>query len=246
MHERKVRALFPSAVSWQGQEPRFSEPLYILAFTNRSGSNLLADYLRQTRKFRGFGEGLNWDEIRASFGRSPVESFPDYIEQLAGPPGTHKTWGIKASWSQIILLKRANILSMFSGVRIIHSIRQDLLGQAVSHWIAYQTNQWTSNQKVSGIVPEFSVDRIEQILMDIVRSNSYIDLLSRALDIPRYVVVYEELQDDPEGEIKRLAQAFGVDLHGWTSAEPRISRQRNNVNREFRDLCLQAWRTEIR
>ena len=57
-HESKIRALFPDAFAWQGPEPLFSKPLYVLAFTNRSGSNLLADYLLQTGRFRGFGEAL--------------------------------------------------------------------------------------------------------------------------------------------------------------------------------------------
>lgn len=244
-HERKIRALFPGAFAWQGAEPKFSKPLYILAFTNRSGSNLLADYLRQTGKFRGFGEGLNWDEIQRSIERSPVASFPDYVAQLAGPPNTPGIWGVKASWTQIILLRRANILSMFPGVRIIHSVRQDLLGQAVSHWIAHQTNQWTSTQKGRDITPEFAADRIEQILMDIVRSNSYIDLLSRTLGLPRHAVVYEHLQDDPAGEMKRLAQALSIELEDWQPGTPRISRQRDETNDSFRNDCLEVWQSAL-
>lgn len=246
LHERHVRNLFPDAFAWHGTQPHFSsKPLYILAFTNRSGSNLLADYLRQTGRFRGFGEGLNWDEIRRSLETRPAASFPDYIARLAGPLDEPGIWGIKASWDQIIMLQRANILSMFSGVQIIHSVRRDLLGQAVSHWIAHQTNQWTSAHKESGIKPDFSLESVEQILMDIVRSNTYIDLIARTLGIPRHVVVYERLQDDPAAEISRLAESVSIDLGTWQPRTPRISQQRNETNESFRARCLEAWQAAV-
>lgn len=246
LHEKHIRNLFPDAFTWPGTQTHFfSKPLYILAFTNRSGSNLLADYLRQTGRFRGFGEGLNWDEIRRSLETVPTASFPDYIARLAGPLNEPGIWGIKASWEQIIILQRANILSMFSGVKIIHSVRRDLLGQAVSHWIAHQTKQWTSIHKESGITPDFSLDRIEQILMDIVRSNTYIDLIARSLGIQRHVVVYERLQDDPAAEISRLADAVSIDLGTWQPRTPRISQQRNETNDSFRERCFEAWRAAI-
>lgn len=244
-HEARVRALFPKSFTWQGERPLFSKPLYILAFTNRSGSNLLADYLRQTGRFRGFGEGLNWDQIQSSLQRHPVASFPGYIATLAGAQNSAGIWGVKASWDQIVMLHRANIPAMFSGVQIVHSVRQDLLGQAVSHWIAHQTNQWTSAHKASGVVPEFALDRIEAILMDIVRSNSRIDLISQSLNIPRHVVVYEQLQDDPAAEIRHLFDAVGIELGDWQPGTPRIARQRDQTNTDFRNRCLQAWQAAI-
>ena len=244
-HESRVRALFPDAFVFAGERPVFSKPLCILAFTNRSGSNLLADYLRQTGRFRGFGEGLNWEEVRRSLKHQPVASFPDFVARLAGPPNEPGIWGIKASWDQIIMLQRANIPAMFSGVRIVHSVRRDLLGQAISHWIAHQTKRWTSAHKEQGIVPEVALDRIEPILMDIVRSNSHIDLVARTLGIPRHIVVYERLQDDPAGEIARLAGAMSVDLTGWHPGTPRIARQRDETNDRFRDACLKAWNAAI-
>ena len=51
-HESRVRALFPDAFAFAGERPVFSKPLCILAFTNRSGSNLLADYLPYTKTVR--------------------------------------------------------------------------------------------------------------------------------------------------------------------------------------------------
>lgn len=244
-HESRVRALFPDSFAWQGDEPLFSKPLYILAFTNRSGSNLLADYLRQTGKFRGFGEGLNWDGVQRSLERNPVASFPDYIAQLAGAPSQPGIWGIKASWDQIIMLQRANIPAMFSGVQIIHSVRQDLLGQAISHWIAHQTDQWTSVHKGRDVVPKFAIDHIEPILMDVVRSNSHIDLISRTMGIPRHVVVYEWLQDEPAAEIRRLTQAVSIDLGDWQPGTPRIARQRDETNERFRQEAMEMWRKAI-
>ena len=244
-HERQVRAMFPGAFEWRGTAPVYQTPLYILAFTNRSGSNLLADYLRQTGLLRGFGEGLNWDHIERDIARAPTASFPDYITQLAGPPGGTQSWGIKASWDQIVMLQRARIPAMFSGVRIIHTVREDIVGQAISHWIAHQTNRWTSAHQETGVVPWFSLEGIEPILMDITRSNTLIKLVSAALGAPRHVVVYERLQDDPLGEVQRLGEAMDLDLGDWRPAAPRIARQRDETNAEFREASVRAWREAI-
>lgn len=93
-HELTICSLFPQAFAWTGSSPVFSKPLYILAFTNRSGSNSLADYLRQTGKFRGFGEGLNGDEVERNVRRDPtINSFPDYIARLAGARNEPGFWG---------------------------------------------------------------------------------------------------------------------------------------------------------
>lgn len=245
-HELTIRSLFPQAFAWTGSSPVFSKPLYILAFTNRSGSNLLADYLRQTGKFRGFGEGLNGDEVERNVRRDPIiNSFPDYIARLAGARNEPGFWGIKASWDQIILLHRANIPAMFTGVRLIHSVRSDLLGQAVSHWIAHQTKQWTSAHQKSDVTPNFSAKHIEQILMSNVRANSFIDLIARTRGIPRHVVVYEQLQKDPADVMARLSKALSVDLGDWEPKAPRISRQRDETNEAFGAACQDAWRSKL-
>lgn len=244
-HERKIREIFLENFVWRGNPPLFSKPLYIMAFTNRCGSNLLADYLRQTKCFRGFGEGLNWDIVQDSLQRYPVRSFPEYVAHLADADNTPGAWGIKASWDQILMLHRANIPAMFSGVQIIHPIRQDLLGQAISHWIAHQTNQWTSVQKGLDVVPEFACDRIEQILMGIVRSNTYIDLISRALEISRHVVVYERLQENAAEAMGELLGALSIGLEGWEPRSPRIARQRNETNDHFQRQAMERWRAAI-
>ncbi|WP_229583523.1 Stf0 family sulfotransferase [Paracoccus sp. S-4012] len=244
-HERRIRVIFDDGFEWTAAEPRFKKPLVILAFTNRSGSNLLADYLRQSGRFRGFGEGLNADEIERNLAANPDTTFPDYIARVAGAPEEPGYWGIKASWAQIALLKRANILSMFSRVLMVHTVRRDLLGQAVSHWIAHQTNEWTSAHKRTGIEPRFDIGGIEGILMDIVRSNAAIDMISQVLGIQRHVVVYEQLQDDPAREVRRLAAELDVDLGDWMPHAPRIARQRNETNERFSALCRQRWRAAL-
>lgn len=245
-HEKQIRSFFPGTFERDAAEPPiFSKPLYILGFTNRSGSNMLADYLRQTGQLRGFGEGLNWDEIRRNLETCATASFPDYIARLASTRNEPGTWGIKATWDQILMLQRANIFSMFSGVQIIHSVRCDVIGQAISHWIAHQTKKWTSLHHENGVTPKFSQEDIEHITMDIVRSNAYIDLIARTSRIPRHVVVYEQLHSNPADEMRRLAKALVIDLGAWQPRAPRISMQRSVVNQDFRAKCLVSWQEAI-
>lgn len=241
-HEQNIRKMFPNSFIWNGETPLFPKPLFILAFSNRSGSNLLADYLRQTGRFRGFGESLNWDQVKRSHDDRPVAGFSDYILRLAGSHNEPRHWGVKASWDQIIMLQRARITSMFTGVKIIHSLRHDILGQAVSHWIAHQTNQWTSAHKAKSDSVDFSLGSVEQIIMDIIRSNAYIQQVTEAFNMPRAIVTYENLQSDPTTEIRRLAAALSVDLGEWIPNAPKIAQQRNERNDDFRERCHDAWR----
>ena len=47
-HETTIKRQFGSRVRFEGTAPVFDKPLILMAFTNRCGSHLLADYLRQT------------------------------------------------------------------------------------------------------------------------------------------------------------------------------------------------------
>ena len=54
-HEKVLRKLFGAKCAYDGRMV-FDTPLMLIAFTNRCGSNLLADYLRAARAARDIAQ----------------------------------------------------------------------------------------------------------------------------------------------------------------------------------------------
>ncbi len=233
-HEEKIANFFgQDKVVFEGQEPIFDRPLVILGFTNRSGSNLFADYLRQTGKVSGVGEGLNHPLLIKVSQREGLRTMPDYIAFLVEKHcKKSEAFGIKASAAQLLMLMRWDILSMFPKVYLIHIRRQDLVAQAVSFWIASQSNRWTSLLKGNGETPRLDLGKIDNIISDQEKSNDLLEIISLVNDLPRHQVLYEELDATPEVVVSRTLEF--IDAEGdWSIREPKIQKQADETNETF-------------
>lgn len=234
-HETRIGELFEGAVRYDGAGPVFEDPLVILAFTNRSGSNLMADYLRQTGKFAGFGEPLNFDQVeklREEFGAS---TFPGHMKDLVaarGKPG--KAFGIKASWDQLAMLLRWRIPAMFPSVFAIHMERSDLIAQAVSYSIARQSGQWLSHQsrENDGEIG-YDAAEIRGYMAGAVESNQILRLVLTLADFPTKHVFYEDLVARPSEVVRDVLDGFGTPKPKFAVKTPRIKRQSDTRNEEF-------------
>ncbi|MFD1912949.1 Stf0 family sulfotransferase [Halodurantibacterium flavum] len=233
-HEVAIRRIFPDGGGHEGGAV-IDRPLVILAFTNRCGSHLLGDYLRQTGHFAGFGEFLNHDVVATMQARTSARSFPEHLASLAGqlcPRG--QIFGVKASAGQLAMLLRHRIPAMFSGLLVLHMTRRDVLAQAVSHSLAHQTGQWTSQQQARAETePRFDLAQIEAVLRDIHRENEMIGLTCNVMGLPRMGIVYEDLVRNPATTVQRIAHRLDLDLGGWTAARPRLRKQANSTNDAF-------------
>ena len=128
VHEAGIRAIFQNRVAWSGTAPVIDRPLLVLAFTNRSGSNLLADYLRQTGQVAGIGEYLNQETVARQADRYGIDSVPAYLQNLAGRLCSGgQQFGVKASAEQLQLLIEGGLLGMFRSASVVHIHRDDLM-----------------------------------------------------------------------------------------------------------------------
>ncbi len=233
-HEKTIKRQFGGRVSFDGNAPVFDKPLILIAFTNRCGSHLLAEYLRQTGQLAGFGEYLNHDVVANQSDAHGYYSFPDYITGLQArmcPKG--QALGLKGSYDQIAMLLRWNMGAMFGGVRIVHIYREDALAQAVSLSIARQTEQWTSRQAGNGTEPTFQPKLIESILDSHEDANTIIRLIAESAAIPRVQISYEEVVNDPATYVRRLFGFCGVTAPGWVPRVPSVRKQAGALNTEF-------------
>ncbi|WP_378951186.1 Stf0 family sulfotransferase [Mesorhizobium sp. ANAO-SY3R2] len=247
IHESSALAVFDGAVKYSG-DPIYPFPLYLIGFTNRSGSNLIAEHLQSTGQFSGLQERFNWDAMPIDAAEFGAKSFPEFVTMIVDRglvPGT--VYGFKAGWDQIAMLLRWRIDTMFSGgVRVIHTIRRDLLEQAVSFSIADQTKRWTS--LVEGepdASPVFRFEDIEGRVAGAAQANQLIAYLCSLFEIPRLEAYYEEFAADPIPSIHRIGEFAGLDLSQWVPTETRLKKQADDTNIQFIERFRKATRQQI-
>lgn len=246
VHEKALRDHFGPNAVFTGTTPVFDHPLYCLAFFNRSGSNLLAEHLRATPYFSGFQEQLIHSAVINQSTAHNLSSFPDYIRHVSAKgAGVH---GFKASVDQLMMLERFNIPRMYAGgMRLIHIIREDVVGQAVSYAIASQTLQWTSRQKAVRSESEVHYDPalIAGLMEGALRSRNGIQLFAKVFDIPMIEVSYEQVVKRPKSALRRVGRFHGLPTGDWKIIKPRIDRQAGEINDQFRSAFLDYMRQKL-
>lgn len=122
--------------------------------------------------------------------------------------------------------------------------RRDTIRQAVSLFIAGRTRQWRqlSPSKGSGVRATVSYDfgKIFRILSTIQRTNTHWTNFFRANGLVHYEMVYEDLESDYQGTLRRFFDAIG--WQNVSIAAPRLRKQSDIHSEEL----LQRFLTEFR
>lgn len=245
-HERVLEnALGAARLRYEGAAPLFDKPLILIGFTNRSGSTLLAEYMRQSTMFLGLGEFANHDFVQNQMQSRGLESYPDLIARLAGGGRAQQLFGLKASWDQMAMLARWNIPAMFTGVRVVHIIRRDPLAQAISYSIAEQTDQWTSHQQANDQEPVFSAGALDQIMREQQVQNVLIGLLAQAMGASLHGVVYESLHANPAACLQAVLGFCDVPRPDWHPSPPSLRKQAGEVNARFHAAYLARTKARL-
>lgn len=233
VHEKEIGKNL-SQVAFDGPDP-VARQLVLLGFFNRSGSNLLGDYLRRLPGLTGFNEHLNHQFVLKKCRAAGIDSFPHYMQSLVDGAGQNGL-GLKASGSQVEMLHKWNILQMFETVQAVQVIRQDIVSQAVSLWIAKHTKQWISTQSSSMDEDKVPYDfwAIRRIMVGIGEHNTRMLSAFSAIGVPVSTVVYEQLIESPETEVRRVGAFLGIDLKSWNFPEDvGLARQKSEVKSRF-------------
>lgn len=185
---------------------------YAIAFTMRSGSNLLCDYLR----IAGAGSPTEYfqrpyaarhKELFQEAGLAPDDTM-GFLSRLVAITTANDVFGFKVSWEQKNALladihaKRPRIAKLedaFPGLVWIHLRRRDKAAQAVSLYKSAITKKWTSLD--AGIHESedvtYSYDRILQCFSTmLIEERLWTDYFSSARIDP-LCLWYEDLVADP-------------------------------------------------
>lgn len=247
-HERRISGLCGGRMRYDGDGPVFAAPLVIIAFTNRSGSNLLAEYVAQAGRAARAGEMLNADTVERRGASAEEGGLPGYISQLeAEKAGPGRSLALKASWAQLAMLIRGNIPAMFPGTVLLHVERADLLRQAVSFRLAQQSGRWTSRHS-GGRAPKAEVIPPEAVLRTVTglqQANLRIRLIAEAAGLGRWPVSYEAMSADPAGHLPPVLQAAGLAAPDWRPDTPRLEKQAGPENAALVEAVLAAVRERL-
>jgi LPS sulfotransferase NodH len=120
------------------------------------------------------------------------------------------------------------------GLKFVHLIRRDVLGQAISLSIARQTESyahWMPEQRPAA----YSRDHIQRCMDWLLAGDARWRLFFASNGIAPLVVIYEDLCVDAQGVVSAIAEHVGVveAKIGVRSLEPRV--QRDARNREWRE-----------
>ncbi len=225
----------------------------ILCFTNRCGSNWLAETLYATGLVGQADEFFNEDRVKESCNKRGFRSFDEFIHYL---PQSHFQQGrncfaTKLSWDQLYFLSKYRVIpDIITNAQYIYIIRKDMAAQALSLCLAMQTGQWKSywNSGLNKKADPFSITDIE-ILKTIQRLAHYHQFFLRyfgVFGITPHIVFYEDMQENINLEIDKILTKLNLAASGKWKVETKyvkVKKQGTNQNAErlalFRKNMLQ-------
>ena len=233
---------------------------YVVCTIPRSGSNLLTDGLRDTRRAgmpKQFFLPKAEPRYAAELGINPVADYADYVRSIVNTKATHnEVFGFKLmSWYLGDFLTRLResqgfgnsttsdmelLRTAFPRLGFLRIVRRHKLRQALSTARALQTGLWKV-QKGKNILrePEFDPDLIEQSLHEAKRQEKIWDDFFRRIEIKPFKVEYENLCQDYERTIQAVLSFLRIKLPAGARVGPPVTtRQADEISRMWEERFL--------
>jgi LPS sulfotransferase NodH len=224
---------------------------YVVCTIPRSGSNLLTDGLRDTRRAgvpKQFFLPKAESRYAAELGIDRAANYAAYVRAIVDTKITrNEVFGFKLmSWYLDDFLARLReahgfgnssdlelLRGAFPRLSFLRIVRRHKLRQALSTARALQTGLWKV-QKGKGILrePEFDPDLIEQSLHEAERQEKIWDDFFGRIGIQPFKVEYEKLCQDYERTIRAVLNSLRIKLPaGARVGPPATTRQADEISR---------------
>ena len=208
-----------------------------IIFGNRSGSNLLTNSLyRAGLGFPEHGEPLNLPSIERISEIHQLETFTDYFLFLSRRWRQHNVVGFKISIGQLFDLTRTGLLKHFKSIKLLHSVRRDKLAQAVSHYIAKASGQWSTTEAGTPdqAVP-YSAEDILRFLRRGARLQADYQLYLTIHGFSGMEICFEDFVSSPESHVEEIATFLNcpADLSGLDLESAPTRPQASDLNQQF-------------
>lgn len=229
------------------QTPAFVPPdgmrFVFICYTNRCGSNLVAELIGSDGRYPVAREDLNRKAIFPFAQSSNAHSFGDYFTKLVDARAKDGVFLVKTLPAHLSLLGTYGILDqIMDRSHFILVERCDKLAQAVSLAIALQTGAFMSHHKTK-IKPEeltFSEKDVTEALRFISQSHLLFDEFFGFNGVVPEPILYEQMLGDPERHIGEAAARCGLPGLQVQPGAIRLQRQANAINQKWRELYVAA------
>ena len=233
---------------------------YVVCTIPRSGSNLLTDGLRDTRR-AGMPKQFFLPKAESGYamqlGIDPPVDYAAYVRAIVNTKTTrNEVFGFKLmSWYLDDFLARLReahgfgnsatgdlelLRTAFPRLCFLRIVRRHKLRQALSTARALQTGLWKV-QKGKSILrePEFDPDLIEQSLHEAERQEKIWDDFFRRIGVKPFQVEYEKLCLDYEATIRAVLSFLKIGLPATTRIGPPVTtRQADEISRIWEERFL--------
>ncbi len=155
-HSVRLQALL-TPVQVNTSELENARVLFI-CFSNRCGSNYLAELLARSGLYNVAGEFLNFDTVLNHQRIHAFRSLAEYFSILIRENKVGNNFACKVSATQLAMLHHVGLLQQIAPLsKFVMIERSDLLKQAISLDIASRTGQWTSYMEAKNTIDEFEL-----------------------------------------------------------------------------------------
>jgi trehalose 2-sulfotransferase len=219
-----------------------------LCFTNRCGSNFLANALSSSGHMNQAGEFLNGDAIVDNCLQERLTSVSEYFNLLTNTEGKNGFLVSKLSYTHLEILAKAGVLDSIIDLSWFVMIeRVDKLAQAISYDLAFQTGRWTHNMASlkSATELDFSYGRIVGIIDAILDQNRSFGRFFALNGIVPSAVLYERFAEEPADHVRLLGRYLGPEGLCYMPENIGLRRQADCMNREWRDRFVNASGSNI-
>src|SRR5213592_1845417 len=233
---------------------------YVVGTIPRSGSNLLTDGLRDTRRAgmpKQFFLPKAESGYAAELGVDPAADYAAYVRVIVNTKTTrNEVFGFKLmSWyldnfltglrdtrafgdattDDLTMLRNA-----FPRLRFVHILRRHKLRQALSTARALQTGLWKVQEgKTASRDPQFDAQLIEQSLREAERQENIWYTFFQRNGIVPFQVEYEELCRDYEPTIRGVLDFLKISLARDARIGPPVTiRQADEISRIWEERFL--------
>ena len=233
---------------------------YVVCTIPRSGSNLLTDGLRDTRRAgvpKQFFLPKAKSRYSSELGIDPVADYAAYVRAIVNTKITrNEVFGFKLmSWYLEDFLNRLReahdfgnsttsdlelLCSAFPRLRFVRIVRRHKLRQALSTARALQTGLWKVQQGKNVLrEPEFDPDLIEQSLHEAQRQDKLWDDFFRRIGIKPFEVQYEKLCQNYDKTIRAVLNFLRIKLPAGARVGPPVTtRQADEISRMWEERFL--------
>lgn len=215
--------------------------LLFLCFTNRCGSNYLAELLSSTGFFNRAEEFFNLEPIRDQAMQHELPDLSSYLHHISCLLKRNRWFCTKIGLWQLVTLAKIGLLSEIrSRSRFIIIEREDKLSQAISMSIAMQNGQWTTgdSSRIADEALVYDRERIRELLRNIETETRGFRTFFSDNEISHASLSYEAFVKNPHGSANAIGTWLGVPGLQVNLAQVGLERQTKPLKQEWRDRFL--------